>query len=55
MKSGKLLFELRGYKLKGIWTLFRTKGRGGSGKEWLLVKKPDFVGVPTASVGLVAR
>jgi bifunctional non-homologous end joining protein LigD len=35
--KGKLLFELRGCKLGGAWTLFRTKGE----REWLLVKKPD--------------
>ncbi len=38
-EEGKLLFELRGYKLRGIWTLVRTKGDGG--KHWLLIKKPD--------------
>ncbi len=38
MKKGKLLFDLRGYKLRGLWTLVRIKG---SGKEWLLIKKPD--------------
>jgi bifunctional non-homologous end joining protein LigD len=37
--EGKLLFELRGYKLRGVWTLVRTKR--GEGKEWLLIKKPD--------------
>ncbi|MBL4689148.1 MAG: DNA ligase, partial [Nannocystaceae bacterium] len=41
--KGKLLFELRGHKLSGVWTLVRTKGTGGSnaaeGKEWLLIKK----------------
>ena len=43
MKKGKLYFELRGYKLRGNWHLFRTKGRGKdeSSKEWLLVKKAD--------------
>jgi bifunctional non-homologous end joining protein LigD len=38
MEKGKLLFELRGYKLGGVWTLVRTaKGP----KDWLLIKKPD--------------
>ena len=27
LAKGKLLFELRGYKLRGAWTLFRTSGR----------------------------
>ena len=35
-KAGKLLFELKGFKLKGLWTLVRIKG---SGKEWLLIKE----------------
>ena len=35
-KTGKLHFELRGYKLRGEWYLVRT-----SGKDWLLKKKRD--------------
>jgi bifunctional non-homologous end joining protein LigD len=39
---GKLTFELRGYKLRGAWHLFRTKGKGReAGKEWMLVKRAD--------------
>src|SRR5881409_78824 len=38
MKTGKLLFELHGYKLKGRWTLVKLK-RGE--KEWLLIKEKD--------------
>lgn len=38
MKKGKLLFELRGYKLRGKWTLVKIK-RGE--KEWLLIKERD--------------
>jgi len=52
MRAGKLLFELRGYKLRGRWTLVRMKSRGAnaagerkstgdSGKEWLLIKERD--------------
>jgi bifunctional non-homologous end joining protein LigD len=44
LEKGKLLFELRGYKLRGAWTLFRTARQGKSraaSEEWLLVKKPD--------------
>lgn len=37
--KGKLLFELQGHKLRGVWTLARTKG--DAGREWLLIKKPD--------------
>jgi bifunctional non-homologous end joining protein LigD len=38
MRNGKLLFELRGYKLKGRWTLVKLK-KGE--KEWLLIKEKD--------------
>jgi len=38
MKKGKLLFELRGYKLHGKWTLVKLK-KGE--KEWLLIKEKD--------------
>jgi bifunctional non-homologous end joining protein LigD len=41
-EKGKLLFELRGYKLHGRFTLVRTKRQGqAESKEWLLIKKPD--------------
>ncbi|HEX6999232.1 MAG TPA: DNA ligase D [Gammaproteobacteria bacterium] len=38
LESGKLLFELRGYKLRGRWTLVKTR-RGAN--EWLLIKERD--------------
>ena len=38
--DGKLLFELHGFKLRGLWTLVRTQ----RAKEWLLIKKPDAYG-----------
>jgi bifunctional non-homologous end joining protein LigD len=44
LPKGKLTFELRGYKLRGAWHLFRTKGTGkgkGTSKEWMLVKRAD--------------
>ena len=44
LPKGKLTFELRGYKLRGAWHLFRTKGTGkgkDASKEWMLVKRPD--------------
>ncbi|MBI5511273.1 MAG: DNA ligase D [Deltaproteobacteria bacterium] len=43
---GKLLFTLHGYKLKGLWTLVRTGGKRGTGKDWLLIKKPDAFAPP---------
>lgn len=39
LEKGKLLFELRGFKLHGRWTLVRT-GKGDS-KTWLLIKERD--------------
>lgn len=38
LQAGKLLFELNGYKLRGKWTLVKTK-RGD--KDWLLIKERD--------------
>ncbi|HEX9728927.1 MAG TPA: DNA ligase D [Gemmatimonadales bacterium] len=38
LKKGKLLFELRGYKLRGRWTLVKIK-KGE--REWLLIKETD--------------
>ena len=43
LAKGKLLFELKGYKLKGKWTLVKIKK---SEKEWLLIKKRDAAAVP---------
>lgn len=41
-EKGKLLFDLKGFKLGGRWTLVRTKRQGQTeSKEWLLIKKPD--------------
>jgi bifunctional non-homologous end joining protein LigD len=38
LEKGKLLFELRGYKLRGKWTLVKIKK---AEKEWLLIKERD--------------
>jgi bifunctional non-homologous end joining protein LigD len=38
LAKGKLLFELRGLKLRGMWTLVKLK-KGE--KEWLLIKERD--------------
>ena len=43
LEKGKLLFEFRGYKLKGKWTLVKIKK---SQKEWLLIKERDGYVVP---------
>ena len=39
IEHGKLLFELRGYKLRGRWTLVHTPKRGEN--HWLLIKERD--------------
>ncbi|HUP00380.1 MAG TPA: DNA ligase D [Gemmatimonadota bacterium] len=36
LAKGKLLFELRGYKLRGIWTLVRLRK---TANEWLLIRE----------------
>jgi bifunctional non-homologous end joining protein LigD len=41
LESGKLLFDLEGFKLRGRFTLVRTARGGAEGKEWLLIKKAD--------------
>ena len=53
MEAGKLLFELHGYKLRGVWTLFRTGGRRqqDDGNQWLLMKKPDAAARPESGNG----
>jgi bifunctional non-homologous end joining protein LigD len=38
LEKGKLLFELRGHKLRGKWTLVKIKK---SDKDWLLIKERD--------------
>ncbi len=38
LEAGKLLFELRGHKLRGVWTLVRL-AKGETGKEWLLIRE----------------
>ena len=38
LRKGKLLFNLKGYKLQGRWTLVKIKK---SEKDWLLIKERD--------------
>ena len=38
LESGKLLFDLHGFKLNGRWTLVKTRQ---SGNSWLLIKETD--------------
>lgn len=46
-EKGKLLFALDGYKLRGVWTLFKTGKKNAEGHEWLLMKKPDAEAAPS--------
>jgi bifunctional non-homologous end joining protein LigD len=42
LRKGDLKFTLHGKKLRGSWTLVRTRGYGGSSKAaWLLIKHRD--------------
>ena len=43
LEQGKLLFDFKGYKLRGTWTLVRTKRprEKRPGNQWLLIKKTD--------------
>jgi bifunctional non-homologous end joining protein LigD len=52
MSTGKLHFELYGYKLRGEWILVRTK-RGP--KDWLLMKKADAWASKKDDVGYSER
>lgn len=47
-KEGKLEFRLHGKKLKGIWLLIKTKGRGAN--DWLFFKKTDKYADPDSSI-----
>lgn len=39
LRKGKLLFELRGHKMRGVWTLVRIKSQGrDTARDWLLIK-----------------
>ncbi|MDH3206095.1 MAG: DNA ligase D [Gemmatimonadota bacterium] len=48
LEKGKLLFELRGHKLLGNWTLVKTKQAKNS---WLLIKERDAYMDPEGSTG----
>jgi bifunctional non-homologous end joining protein LigD len=43
LRTGKLLFELRGHRMRGRWTLVKVK-RGEN--EWLLIKERDALEGP---------
>lgn len=41
LKKGHIDFTLKGKRLKGSWTLIRTKATSGSKAQWLLFKRSD--------------
>ena len=55
LREGKLLFELRGYKLRGVWTLVKLKK---TEKEWLLIRekrtlsRAELADAPGADAGI---
>jgi bifunctional non-homologous end joining protein LigD len=51
LAQGKLVFDLEGYKLRGEWTLVRTRRAQGGKQEWLLLKHRDALAGPGRSVG----
>ena len=48
LEKGKLVFELQGYKLRGEWTLVRTRRAEGGKPQWLLMKHRDAWAGPRA-------
>src|SRR5262245_52438444 len=48
LENGKLLFELKGYKLRGRWTLVKLQK---DPKGWLLIKERDEWANATGEVG----
>lgn len=50
LASGKLLFELRGYKLRGLWTLVKIRK---TEREWLLIKERDELAASAESPRVV--
>ena len=53
-RKGKLKFELHGEKLRGGWTLVRSRGGGYGGKDgWLLIKEDDEFARPASDVAIV--
>jgi len=54
-RKGTLKFRLLGEKLKGGWTLVRTKGGPRAGDNWLLIKERDLEARPEAEGNVCAE
>ncbi|MGD2070753.1 MAG: non-homologous end-joining DNA ligase [Gemmatimonadota bacterium] len=50
LRDGKLLFELRGFKVRGVWTLVHTPKAGEN--HWLLIKETGDAYVDERGTGL---
>ncbi len=46
LARGKLVFDLAGHKLRGEWTLVRTRRAQGGKQQWLLLKHRDALAGP---------
>jgi bifunctional non-homologous end joining protein LigD len=46
LAEGKLVFDLAGYKLRGEWTLVRTRRVASGKQQWLLLKHRDALAGP---------
>ena len=53
LRAGKLVFELHGHKLQGLWALVRMKGKGEKQPPWLLLKEKDGAVRPAAEFSVV--
>ncbi|CAH1083185.1 DNA ligase D [Candidatus Nitrotoga sp. 1052] len=51
--EGKLKFELRGFKLHGLWALVRMKNNREKQESWLLIKEKDEYVRPSSEFSVV--
>jgi bifunctional non-homologous end joining protein LigD len=54
MTQGKLVFQLHGQKLAGLWELVRIAKPGDKQDQWMLFKKRDAWARPTADYDVVS-
>jgi len=54
-RDGDLKFSLDGEKLHGSWVLVRTRSRGASKPQWLLIKHRDAAAVPESDGDILVK
>jgi bifunctional non-homologous end joining protein LigD len=54
LKDGKLVFELQGHKLHGLWELVKIAKPGERQEAWLLFKKRDAFAKPRSEYDVVS-